>query len=309
MFSINWNLTLLAVLMPLVCLTSLLGQSGLTESSYDQPSNGQLSNLEPVKVTLTIDMDDNKLAVLRKTGLLRIAVPPAYQGKLDTVRLKREISFKSEDFELPNAVDKLASTLTVSLDEALLDQLDYQPIKANVYYAGFTSVSVIYTRPKAGDPLGLAERENKPTLDDSTRFFVRVDDKRGMYGFMTGLAKLKLDSDFGEVMIDTTEVAGIKFNAHGSGSVAVRLNSGASISGNVDFDEIIMKCSWGTQKISLDEIESIVANRKYQFVSDPYHSGRWIFKTDLVTPPEPVFNDMVPGIETPMPVRSLPYNP
>ena len=262
-------------------------------------------------MTLTIDMDENKLAVLRQTGVLRIPIPPAYQGRVDAVRLKRQISFKSEDFELTNAVDKLNTTLTVNVGSTQLDQLDYQPIKAKVYYAGFSSVALVYTKPKAGDPVGLAERENKPTLADSTRFFARVDEQRGMHGWMTGLAKLKLKSDFGDVSIDSTDIAGIKFNANGSGSVAIRLNSGASVSGYVDFDEITMKCSWGTQKIALSELDSVVADRKYKFAPDPYHPGRWSFKTDLVTPPKPAVldNATVPGFATPILPRSLPYNP
>ena len=314
MFLTSWNLARLAIL-PLACLilllgqlTSLLGQSSSKSLSSDQ-QNGQQSSAEPIKVTLTIDMDDNKLAVLRQTGLLRVAIPAAYRGRVDAVRLKRPISFKSKDFRLENAVDKVNNTITVNVDSALLDQLDFQPIKAKVYYRGFSSVTVVYTKPKPGDPIGLTERENKPTLADSTRFFARVDDKRGVYGWMTGLAKIKLKSDFGEVFVDTTDIAGIKFNANGSGSVSIRLNSGTSISGYVDFDEIKMKCSWGTQTIALSELESVVADRKYQFAPDPYHPGRWSFKTDLVTPPEPGSNDTVPGFTTPIPVRSLPYNP
>ena len=319
MFLTNWNLTRLAVLLPLACLITLLGQStsslGQSNSrnlSIEQPLiQGMASQAEPMQMTLTIDMDEKKLAVLRKTGLLRVAIPAAYQGRVDAVRLKRPISFKSEEFELNNAVDKVNNTITVNVDDAQLDQLDFQPIKANVYYSGFSSVALVYTKPKAGDPIGLIERENKPTVADSTRFFARVDDQRGVYGWITGLAKLKLNSDFGEVSIDTADIAGIKFNANGSGSVSVRLNSGTSVSGYVDFEEITMKCSWGTQKMSLSELDSVVADRKYKFAPDPYHPGRWSFKTDLVAPPNPADLEgmTVPGFTTPVPLRSMPYNP
>ena len=323
MFSTSLILTRLAALLPVVCLTMLLGPSTLSGQSNsknsfnEQPSIQKLSTevqksqSEPVQMTLTVDMDDNKLAVLRKTGLLRVAIPARFQGRVDAVRLRRPVSFKSENFELTNAVDKLNNTITVNVDDALLDQLDFQPIKAKVYYSGFSSVALVYTKPKPGDPLGLTERENKPTLADSTRFFARVDDQRGVYGWMTGLAKLKLKSDFGDVLIDTTDIAGIKFNANGSGSVSVRLNSGASVSGYVDFDEITMKCSWGTQKLALSELDSVVANRNYKFAPDPYHPGRWSFETDLVKPPEPaVLNgNTVPAFATPIPSGPLPYNP
>ena len=311
MFSTSLNLTRLAVLLPIACLATMLGQSTLLlgqsnskSSSYEQPSNQvQPSQPKPTQMTLTIDMDANKLAVLRRTGMLRVAIPPAFQGRVDAVRLKRQVSFKSEDFDLNNAVDKLNNAITVDVDDALLDQLDFQPIKAKVYYSGFSSVALVYTKPKPGDPIGLAERENKPTLADSTRFFARVDDQRGLYGWMTGLAKIKLQSEFGDVTIDTTDITGIKFNANGSGSVSVRLNSGASVSGYVDFDEIKMKCSWGTQTIALSELRSVVADRKYKFAPDLYHPGRWSFETDLATPPEPTAlnGDTVPGFATPIP--------
>ena len=316
MFSTSLNLTRLAVLLPIVCLTTLLGQpaSTLGQSNSRNSSSEQFSTQvqpEPIQMTLTIDMDEKKLAVLRSTGLLQIAIPPDFQGRVDAVRLKRPVSFKSENFQLNNAVDKLNNTVTVDVDDVLLDQLDFQPIKANVYYSGFSSVSLVYTKRKEGDPVGLAERENKPTAADSTRFFARVDDQRGMYGWMTGLAKIKLKSEFGDVLIAATDIAGIKFNANGSGSVSVRLNSGASVSGYVDFDEIKMKCSWGTQIIALSELDSVVADRNYKFALDPYHPGRWSFKTDLASPPKPaVLNgNTIPGFTTPIPSRSLPYNP
>ena len=329
MFLTSWNLTRLTVLLSFVCLTTLLGQStsllGQSNSKtsprqrqpsqnrpiQSQPIQGQPSQTKPIQMTLTIDMDDNKVAVLQKTGMLQVAIPPAFQGRVDAVRLKRPVSLKSEDFQLNNAVDKLSNTVTVNIDDGLLDQLDFQPIKANVYYTGFSSVAVIFTKRKPGDPTRLAERENKPTIADSTRFFARVDDKRGVFGWMTGLAKLKLKSEFGDVLIDSTDIAGIKFNANESGGVAVRLNSGASVSGYVNFEEIRMKCSWGTQTLALKDLDSVVADRKYQFAADPYHPGRWSFKADLATPPEPaaLSGDTIPGFATPIPVRSLPYNP
>ena len=311
--------TRLAIPLPLACLilllgqtASLLGQSNSKRSPANPPSSGQTtqpqSNPEPIKLTLTIEMDANKLAVLRRTGSLGVAIPPAVQGRVDAVRIKKAVSFVSEDFALTNAVDKMNNTITVAVDDALLDQLDFQPIKAKIYYSGFSSVTLAYTKRKPGDPARLAERENKPTLADSTRFFARVDEKRGLFGWMTGLAKVKLKSDFGDVSIDTTDIAGIKFNANGSGSVSIRLNSGASVSGYVDFDEIIMKCSWGTQKLSLDELDSVVADRKYEFVPDPYHPGRWSFKADVVAPPNPVLNETIPAFTTPIPTGSIPYN-
>ena len=299
-----WHVTRLAVLLPLVFLTTTLGQS----SSKTIPLTPQSRPNETEAVTLTIDMDDNKMASIRQTGYLQVAIPAAYRGRVDAVRLKRPVSFKKEAFQLDKSVDKLNDTVTVSINQALLDQLDYQPVLAKIYYSDFANVLVIFKPRKPGDPVGLAERENKPTANDSPRFYARVDDQRGLYGWMDGLAKIKLNSEFGEVVINSTDIAGMKFNANNLGSVAVRLNSGASVSGYVNFDEIKMKCSWGTQKLSLTEIDSIVLDRKFRFAADPHHPGRWSFEQDIVTPP-PILNDSVPSLTAPIPQRSLPYNP
>ena len=305
MFFRSWNFSRLAVLLPLLFMTTVLGQS----SSRKAPGTARPQSKKPEMVTLTIDMDDSKLASIRQTGYLRASIPAAYRGRVDAVRLKRPVSFKKDAFRLDKSVDKLNDTVTVTINQTLLDQLDYQPVIAKVYYSDFANVLVVYQRRRPGDPVGLAERENKPTAADSPRFYARVDDQRGLYGWMEGLAKIKLKSDFGDVVINSTEIAGIKFNANNSGSVAIRLNSGASVSGYVDFDEINMKCSWGTQKLSLAEIDSIVLDRKFRFAADPHHPGRWSFEQDIVTPPTTIFNDSVPGFATPIPVRSLPYNP
>lgn len=300
----GWIFSRLAVMLPLVFLTTTLGQS----SSSGVPVASQFKSAKPQKMTLTVDMDDNKIASLREAGFLRVAIPAVFQGRVDAVRLKRAVSFKSEEYQLDKAVDKINDTVTVTFKQSLLDQLEYQPIIAKIYYSDFSSVLLVYQRRKPGDPVGLVERENKPTAADSKRFYARVDDKRGMYGWLSGLAKIKLKSEFGDVVLNSADIAGIKFNANKLGSVAIRLNSGASVSGYVNFDEIKMKCSWGTQKLSLNEIDSIVSDRNFRFAADPHHPGRWSFERDIVTPP-PTLNDSVPGFTTPVPVRSLPYNP
>ena len=114
----------LAVLMPLVFLTTALGQS----SSRIAPVTAQAQPNKTEAVTLTIDMDDSKVASIRQTGYLQVAIPAAYRGRVDAVRLKRPVSFKTKAFQLDKAVDKLNDTVTVNINQALLDQLDYQPV-------------------------------------------------------------------------------------------------------------------------------------------------------------------------------------
>ncbi len=299
MFLKSWKLSRLAVLLPLVCLTSAFGQSSL-ESVVDSP---QPVRYEPQAVTLTVELDENKLTSLRQTGSLRIAIPAEYRGKVDAVRLKRPFSFKSKLFQLNKAVDKVQGAVTVTVNRTLLDQLDYQPVIAKIYYDNFSEVVLVYELRKPGDPIGLLERENQPTRADSQKFYVRIDDKRGMYGWMTGLAQIKLQSAFGDVVLNSTDIAGIKFNANKSEGVAIRLKSGASVSGLVDFKKIKMKCSWGSEVLSLAEIDSVVLDRKFRFATDPLHPGRWSFERDLGVPAYNVqeFGDV--------PLEILPYSP
>ena len=306
MFFRSWNFSRLAVLLPLVFLTVALGQS----SSKNTPITAEPQLEKSATVTLTIDMDQSKLDSIRQTGFLQVAIPAAYRGKVDAVRLKRPVSFKTEEFQLEKAIDKINSNVTLTINQALLDQLDYQPVIAKIYYSDFSNLLLVYRQRKPGEQVGLAQRENKPTAADSPRFYARVDDKRGLYGWMDGLAKIKLNSDFGEVIINSTDITGIKFNANKSGSVAIRLNSGASVSGYVDFDEINMKCSWGTQKLSLAKIDSIVLDRNFRFAADPHHPGRWSFEHDIAAPPTTtIFNDSVQDFTMPILEEQLPYNP
>lgn len=301
MFLANWNFSRLAVLLPLVLITASHGQSG--SRTIANPS--QSTQADKSLVTLTVDMDEKKLALLRQKGSLRVAIPPVYRGRVDAVRLKYAVSFKSEDALLHNAVDKLNNTVTVTFSDETLDQLEYQPVKAKVYYSGFSNVLLVYKKRKAGEPRRFSETENQPTTADSVRVFARVDDNRGLHGWMTGLAKIELKSEFGDVKINSTDIAGIKLNANGSGSVSIRLNSGTTVSGYLNFDEIRMKCSWGKQTLSLSELDSIVTDRKFHFATDPLHPGRWIFETDLANQPPPpsAILPTIPAVITPIPAK------
>jgi len=219
MFFGSWNFSRLAVILPLVCLTTALGQSSSKKALVTTKPKSQ----KPITVTLTVEMDDAKLDSIRQTGYLRVAIPAVYRGRVDAVRLKRPVSFKTDEFQLDRSVDKLSSTVTVAVNQAQLDRLDYQPIIAKVYYSDFANVMLVYQRRKPGDPLGLAERENKPTVADSPRFYARVDEQRGLYGWIEGLATIKLKSDFGEVILSCADIAGIKFNANRTASFVSRL--------------------------------------------------------------------------------------
>jgi hypothetical protein len=236
---------------------------------------------KPELVTMTIDMDDAKIASLLRNGVLRTTIPAKYRNRVDAVLLKRDFSFKTEAYELGDAVDKLNDSVTVKLGAAVLERLDFQPVKVKIYYSGFNSIVFVRDKLESKNPFGLAKRDTQPGPNDSQRMFARLDDKRGVFGWVEGLAKLKLTTEFGEVSIDMIKVAGIRFNTNSSGGVSVRLISGETLSGYPSFDEIQMKCAWGKQKILLSEIESITLNRQSRFTLDPYHNGRWRFEIDL----------------------------
>ena len=112
----SWNFSRLAVLLPLVCLTSALGQS----SSKIAPVTSQRQLTKPATVTLTVDMDDIKMASIRQTGYLRLSIPAVYRGKVDAVRLKRPVSFKTKEYQLNQSVDKLNDTVTVTFNLSLI---------------------------------------------------------------------------------------------------------------------------------------------------------------------------------------------
>jgi hypothetical protein len=234
---------------------------------------------------MTIELDSAKINALRRTGLLKTIVPSAYRDRIDAIELKRSVSFKTEHYLLKDSVDKLDDTVTLTINDAIIDRLDYQPVKAKVYYSGNSTVALIFDRRKPKNPFGLPASETQPTADDSPRLFARLDNQRGISGWMTGLAKIQLKTSFGNLSIDSNKIAGIRFNTNSSGRVAVRLKSGDTLSGYPNFDSISMKCSWGKQKILLSELKSVTTNRRSRFAEDPFHKGRWRFESDFNNTP------------------------
>lgn len=253
--------------------------------SQSLPTGGR-GQATPVKkqerLTMTVELDSKEIAALRVKGLLRTNVPAAYRNRLDAIEIKRSTSFKAEHFVLHDAVDKVQDSLTLTISEASLDRLEYQPIKAKIYYSQASSVVLVLDRQKGKRSGGVAEKLSRPTANDSPKLFVRIDDRRGLSGWMSGLAKIDMTAGFGSLSVNTNKIAGIRFNADAAGNAVVQLKSGQSLVGRPSFDSILMKCSWGIQKLAVSEIESVTVNREARFVKVTGSQGQWRFDSGAI---------------------------
>jgi hypothetical protein len=270
---------------------SNVGAQGLPIAQ--QLPTGEETKRSPV--TMTIELGEMEIAALRKSGLLRTNVPANFQGRVDAIEVKRAVSFKVDHYLLTNAIDKVRDSLSFTISESDLDRLDYQPIKAKVYYEGFSDVVLALDRDrkvKTND----TQPETRPTKNDSPKFFVRIDNKRGFTGFVKDLAELKLKTDFGKLTVRAKEIAGIRFNVDSIGGVAVELKSGETFLGKPDFDSIAMKCSWGIEELGLSDIESVTVDRRVRFFKTALPQGEWRLGVNSATENKNVIKS-IGGIE------------
>lgn len=235
----------------------LLGSLGLLCSD----SNGQQTPMPSTeKVTtrfrMKLRMDDQKIAMLKASGSLRTTVPKAFRNTIDGIKMHRDFSFITDEFVADDHVEKRGTTLLVKLTDEMLDRLDYQPLLNKVYFSNFSDVLLVYVKPK-NSPTEQAGSA-KQTGEDSPKFFAKIDEFRGIYGSIDR-DFIKMKTSFGSVDIDVAKIEGIRF--HDGNSISVWLSRQDRISGTIDFDELTMQCSWGEQKLKVDDLETLTLKR------------------------------------------------
>lgn len=252
-----------------------------------------IAEKDQARVTMTIELGELELAAFRRSGLLRTNVPANYQGQVDAIEVKRAVSFKVDHYLLNDAIDKINDSLSLKINESDIERLDYQPIKAKVYYDGFSTVVMALDR-NSDAAIDAAKTEVRPTKSDSPKFFVRIDDRRGFAGFIKDLAELELKTDFGKLNVEADKIAGVRFNVDSQGGVAVELKSGETFLGKPSFDSISMKCSWGIEELRLSDIESVTVDRRARFIKPSREQNQWRLELKS-NPPGSTVNRVIGG--------------
>ena len=122
-----------------------------------------VAHAEEERVSAVIMMQDADVASLKQSGYIKMAIPQQLVDRVDSVTLKRPVRFKDEAAVLYNDVDRRSGMVSVRVDDATIEQMDYQPVELRIFESGFSSIVVQY-RPGNSTPV------KKASKDDSAVF-------------------------------------------------------------------------------------------------------------------------------------------
>ena len=115
------------------------------------------------RVSAVIVLQDADVASLKQTGYMKMAIPEHLVNRVDSVTLKRPVRFKDEAAVLYNDVDRRSGLVSVRVDDATMEQIDYQPVELRIFESGFSSIVVQY-RPGNSTPAKKASKKDSACL-------------------------------------------------------------------------------------------------------------------------------------------------
>lgn len=246
-------------------------------------------------------LDDEQVKQLVATGRLETEVPRAYLGDIAAIKIQRSTSFLSDAIEVETYVDKINRRVSVVVDRAMLERLDYQPLIVPIFESNFNQVGLVFREESKSRLWGREESvapEQRNEEAQGPEFFVRIDEQRALLGRLKQAA-FEIETDFGPVNISTTQIAGIRFNADSLSSdgktkhnVFVKLQSGDSFSGVLALQTLRVASKWGEQPIKTSELESLTIDQMARFVKSESGRSRWRFEQN-----QPARNSARPNLK------------
>ena len=204
--------------------------------------------VEEERLSAVIVMQDADVASLKQTGYMKMAIPPAMVNRVDSVTLKRPVRFKDKAAVLFNDVDRRSGMVTVSVDDATMEQIDYQPVELKIFESGFSSIVVEY-RPGNSAPT------QKASKNDSAVFVTSLTNSKSLTGRLADMKEFAIKSELGKVDVDLDDVSQITFEE--DDQATVQMLNGDQLSGEIDFQNITIKSRWGLEDLKVSEVVSI----------------------------------------------------
>ena len=200
------------------------------------------------RVSAVIMMQDADVASLKQSGYIKMAIPQQLVDRVDSVTLKRPVRFKDEAAVLYNDVDRRSGMVSVRVDDATIEQMDYQPVELKIFESGFSSI-VVHYRPGNSTPA------KKASKDDSAVFVTNLSNSKSLTGRLADMKGFTIESDLGEIDVVLDEVSQITFEA--DDRATVQMENGDQVSGEIDFRNITVKSRWGLEDLKVSDIVSI----------------------------------------------------
>lgn len=262
------------------------------------------------KFVLILKLDDNQINRLRVNGSMTTQIPPRFVNRVGAIRFQRSVSFLSDPLKVVGAkTDKKNRSISVEVDNTILERLAYQPVDLAIYESGFQQVQLNFN-PR-GMVAGRLPAEFPPNIKPGSGpyMYVRINSQRGIYGSLRDFKTLSIKTQFGKVNVPTSEIAGIRFNDGNVNRAFVVLKKGDVFSGEIDFTSITVSSRWGNRKLKLHELESLTLARASVFLRDAVKPKRWRLESllpDNGSAHSPLSRTSL-GPTQPSPVSSNPY--
>jgi len=158
-----------------------------------------------------------------------------------------------------------------------------------VFESGYNQIRLKFN--SVGKIAGKLPDQEQPSADSKSGplMYVRINEKRGIYGSLKDFETFSIKTQFGKVKIPTSEIAGIRFNDGSADTAFVVLKKGDVFSGQIDLETITVASRFGEQKLKLTRVESLSLGRQFVFLRDAINSKRWRLQS-LLPAPSPTIN-------------------
>lgn len=241
------------------------------------------------RVAAVIELQDTDVASLMATGYFKMEIPRAYKDRIASVVLKRPVRFKDDLAILFNDVDRRGSAIAIDVDDAVMEQIDYQPVELKLYESNLTHI-VVHYQPGNGSFI------SSKALAEGPMFLATLEDGKAIQGTLVDREEFTLASGMGAVDVNLSDVFEIRFED--DNRISVTMLNGDSLSGKNPISSITVNSRWGDELLMASRLASISRIEQPQSgsaVAIDRNTSGWVPDTTLpstqpLTLPEPLMH-------------------
>lgn len=261
---------------------------------FSNPTSGQNSS------RFDITLDESWESKLKSLGTLQSTVRGDSRGKIAAIQIEYDKTQNEPhvDKNIPFTIAGDACQLT--LNDDILATARQQPVRIPIPDdSQFSQVFLNYNSDAGTSsnsdedivaPSGSSRRTEFPmsgaandsdagAMTTSTPMhFVKLSDRKVVFGQMDLTDKLKFETKFGDVAIALGQIAGIRFHIDGDDSALVVLKNGDSVTGIPAMDSLNLNTDWGRAEFDPVYVDEITTSQRASFSqsNDPQFGQRWM---------------------------------
>ena len=246
-----------------------------------------------------ITLDDNWETKLKSLGTLQSTVRSDSRGKIAAIQIEFTDT-QSKPHVLSNVPFTIAGdACQLTLNDELLATARAQPVRIPIpANSEFAQVFLNYNSSETAPDSSSADATvgNNADSDDTSgtdevamqssseafsepppMHYVKLADRKVVFGQMDLTEKLKFTTKFGEVDIALGQVAGIRFHIDGEDSALIVLKNGDSVTGIPVMDSLNLSTDWGRAEFDPVYVDEITTSQRASFTqsNDPQFGQRW----------------------------------